>query len=187
MVFVFNTAFNFCVVNRHFLSDALLWMIFHCQKLNLGIHIAFLHQRGMMRRENFASQWLKLKYIMILRMFASNLSIASTAITDIHLSSADLEANLLSGGLSCLFSFSHAQYLLKKGSTVPVCLEEWAKKHQTWEECVLVEGILVRNGKRKKYLNRKHCKPQSGSDRDEQKLWSGILSPLFNKYSKTFY
>lgn len=102
---VFNRTFNFCVANQ-------IFFVWHSAMNDLPLPAAELGHSHCIpsseeevmekRRENFADQWWKLKYIMILRKFASNLSIASTAITDIHLSSADLEAN-------CLSPYSYAQ------------------------------------------------------------------------------
>lgn len=63
-------------------------------------------------------------------------------------------------GSKLSFPLQLCTILNAKGSTVPVCLEEWPKKHQTWQECVFVEARLqVTKWKRKNYLNRKHCKP----------------------------
>lgn len=130
-----------------------------------------------------AGQRQKLKYLTIPSKFSTNLTVRSTASTDVHLSkspsSADLEANLSSGGPSRLSPYSHAESLLQGVPQFP-----WAWKSgpmdTKYEESVYM-GKLDCNTEDKKKQRPEHRVLQtteSGSDtrRKNMKKWNSVLS-----------
>lgn len=110
-----------------------------CSALNVGLplsetklghsHCVPSIRRGWQGNEkgHRAGQRQKLKYLTIPSKFGTQLTIRSTASTDVHLSKspsgADLEANLSSGGPSRLSPYGHAESLLQGVPQFPCAWE----------------------------------------------------------------
>lgn len=137
-------------------------MIFHCQKLNLGIHLASLHQQGMTRNKKEKI----CRPVTQVEVYPDSKEVCLKSLYCIHSYYGHPSEHCRSGSKPtfrwCNMSFplQPCTVFSVKGSTLPVCLEGWHKKHPTCEKCIFVEARLnVRKGKRKNYLNRKHYKP----------------------------
>lgn len=120
-----------------------------------------------------AGQRQKLKYLTIPSKFSTNLTIRCTASTDVHLSkspsSADLEANLSSGGPSRLSPYSHAESLLQGVPQFP-----WAwksgPKDTKYEESVYM-GKLDCNTEDKKKQRPEHRVLQTTESGSDTRRW----------------
>lgn len=191
MACLFNTAFNFCLVNWHFFC---LMLCYEWSSTARNWTWAFTLHSFIRGGWQGNKKGKFCRPVTVVEIYNDSKEVCLKFLYCIHNYYRHPSEQHRSGSKPTfrwsimIFPPQPSTILTAKGSTDPVCLEECPKKHQTWEECVFVEARLVRIGKTKKLPEQKVFQTtESGSDREEQKLWSGILSSLFKKYGKTFY